>query len=1114
MGTAMISRIIDFSVNHKLAVLTLVAAASVAGWWAMVTLPLDVTPDLSDTQVIIFSHWDRSPDIVEDQVTYPIVTAMLGAPKVKTVRGFSDFGYSYVYVIFEDGTDLYWARSRTMEYLTSVMPRLPDGVKTELGPDATALGWIFQYALVDTSGKHSLADLRSYQDWYLRYYLRSVPGVAEVAPIGGYTRQYQVNLDPNRLRAYGIPVSRVVEAVRSGNNESSGRLLEFGGTEYMVRGRGYARSLEDFENIPLSVSDTGSQIRIKDVGQVVIGPDLRRGLTDLDGTGEVVSGIVVMRNQENALDVINRVKAKIKEIEPGFPPGIKIVPIYDRSELIHNTIGTVKGTILQVALTVVLIILVFLWHFPSAAIPIVTMPIAVLLAFIPFRMLGISANVMSLAGVAIAFSELVDASIVVVEQTHKKLELWEKAGRRRDSRDIVLSAIKEVAGPTFFALLVIAVSFLPVLTLEAQEGRMFRPLAYTKTLTMVVAALLAVTLDPALRLLLVRAERFHFRPQWLCRAANAVLIGRVKSEDRHPVSRRLIRVYEPVVRWTLGHRWLVIGSAVALVVATLPVFYGLGSEAMPPLDEGAILYMPTTLPGISIRQAELLLQASDRAIRQFPEVDRVLGKAGRAETATDPAPLSMLETLIVLKPRSAWRHVDTWYSSWAPEWAKRVFRHVTPDTISTDELVSQMNAALKLPGVSNSWTMPIRGRIDMLTTGIRTAVGLKIAGADLRHIQEIGGDIESLLKTVKGTRTVLAERTADGYFLDLDWDREQLARYGISVQDAQKVVENAIGGDNVSTVVVGPERYRVNVRYQRDFRSDLGALGRIPVPAAGQRQLPLSDLARITTTSGPAMIRNENGLLTGYVYVDVAGRDPESYIREANQLLRDKLKLPPGYSFAWSGQYEAMRRVKERLKLVVPVTLLLISLLLYLNTGSMAKAMIVLLAVPFSAVGAIWFLYGVGYNMSVAVWVGLIALLGIDAETGVFMLLYLDLAYDERKREGRMSSLSELREAIVHGAAKRLRPKFMTFATTCVGLFPIMWATGAGSDVMKRIAAPMVGGIFTSFVLELLVYPAIYEVWRWNTAVKKLAGAAGYESQSLVGLEAVPPSPALNVAGD
>ena len=1029
----MINRIIDFSVEHKLAVLAIIAVACIGGWWAMVTLPLDATPDLSDTQVIVFSRWDRSPDIVEDQVTYPIVTAMLGAPKVKTVRGFSDFGYSYVYVVFEDGTDLYWARSRIMEYLSSVLARLPEGVKTELGPDATALGWIFQYALVDTSGKHSLADLRSYQDWYLGYYLRSVPGVAEVAPIGGYTRQYQVNLDPNRLRAYGIPVSRVVEAVRSGNIESSGRLLEFGGTEYMVRGRGYARSIEDFENIPLSVSETGSQIRIKDAGQVVMGPDLRRGLADLDGTGEVVSGIVVMRNGENALDVINRVKAKIKEIEPGFPAGVKLVPVYDRSELIHNTIGTAKETIIEVLVTVVLIILVFLWHFPSAAIPIVTMPIAVLLAFIPFRLMGISANIMSLAGVAIAFSELVDASIVVVEQTHKKLELWQKTGRTGDCRDVVVCAIKEVAGPTFFSLLVIAVAFLPVLTLQAEAGRMFRPLAYTKTLIMVVAAVLAITLDPALRLLLTRAEHFHFRPAWLCRVANAVLVGEVKSEDSHPVSRRLIRVYEPVVRWTLHWRWLVIGAALALIIVTIPVFNHLGSEAMPPLDEGAILYMPTTLPGISIRQAQQLLQVSDKIIRQFPEVDRVLGKAGRADTATDPAPLSMLETVIILKPRVAWRHVDTWYSSWAPEWAKHVFRHVTPDTVSTEELVSQMNRALKLPGVSNSWTMPIRGRIDMLTTGIRTPVGLKIAGADLQRIQKIGAETESLLNTVKGTRTVLAERTADGYFLDLEWDREQLARYGVSVEDAQRVVENAIGGDNISTVVLGQERYQVNVRYLRDFRSDLGELGRIPVPAGGQRQLPLSDLAKISIATGPAMIRNENGLPTGYVYVDISGRDPESYISEAKRLLRDRLKLPTGYSIAWSGQYEAMQRVKERLKLVVPVTLFLICLLLYMNTGSMPKTMIVLLAVPFSAVGAIWFLYVAGYNMSVAVWVGLIALLGIDAETGVFMLLYLDLAYEEAKREGRLRSLSELREAIVHGAAKRVRPKFMTFATTCVG---------------------------------------------------------------------------------
>jgi len=1093
----MISRIIDFSVAHKLAVLSLVAVACIGGWWAMVSLPVDAIPDLGDTQVIIYSHWDRSPDILEDQVTYPIVTAMLGAPQVKSVRGFSDFGYSYVYVSFEDGTDLYWARSRIMEYLSSVLPRLPEGVKTELGPDATALGWIFQYALVDTSGKLSLAELRSYQDWYLSYYLRSVPGVAEVAPIGGYTRQYQVNLDPNRLRAYGIPVTRVVEAVRGGNYESSGRLLEFGGTEYMVRGRGYARSLQDFENIPLGVSDTGSQIRIKDVGQVVLGPDLRRGLADLDGTGEVVSGIVVMRNGENALDVIDRVKAKIKEIEPGFPKGVKVVPIYDRSELIHNTIGTVKETIVEVVITVVLIILVFLWHFPSAAIPIATMPIAVLLSFIPLRMLGISANIMSLAGIAIAFSELVDASIVVAEQTHKKLELWQKSGRPGDRRDIVLAAIKEVAGPTFFSLLVIAVSFLPVLTLQAQEGRMFRPLAFTKTLTMIIAAVLAITLDPALRVLLTSVERFDFRPEWLCRVANAVLIGEVRSEDRHPVSRRLISVYEPVVRWTLRWKWLVIGAAVALLIVTIPVFYNLGSESMPPLDEGVILYMPATLPGISIGQAAQLLQASDQIIREFPEVDRVLGKAGRAETATDPAPLSMLETVIVLKPRTAWRHVDTWYSAWSPEWAKRIFRHFQPDTISTEELVNQMNAALKIPGVNNSWTMPIRGRIDMLTTGIRTPVGLKIAGGDLQNIQQIGAEIESLLNTVKGTRTVLAERTAEGHFLDLQWNREQLARYGVSVEDAQKVVENAIGGDNISTVVLGQERYRVNVRYLRDFRSDLGALGRLPVPAGAQRQLPLSALAQISISNGPAMIRNENGLLTGYVYVDIAGRDPGSYVSEANQLLRDRLKLPAGYAITWSGQYEVMQRVKERLKLVVPGTLLLICILLYINTGSAPKTMIVLLAVPFSAVGAIWFLYLAGYNMSVAVWVGLIALLGIDAETGVFMLLYLDLAYEEAKREGRLNSLGELREAIVHGAAKRLRPKFMTFATTCVGLFPIMWGTGAGSDVMKRIAAPMVGGIFTSFVLELLLYPAIYEVWRWRSFPEALRATRGLESLEL-----------------
>jgi Cu(I)/Ag(I) efflux system membrane protein CusA/SilA len=1073
----MINRIIDFSVQHKFLVLVCAALACIGGWWSMQALPLDAMPDLSETQVIIYSRWDRSPDIIEDQVTYPIVTAMTGAPKVKTVRGVSDFGYSYVYVIFEDGTDLYWARSRALEYLSGVQSHLPEGVKAELGPDATALGWVYQYALVDTSGKHSLADLRSYQDWYLRYYLRSVPGVAEVAPVGGYTRQFQVNVDPNRLQAYGIPIRRVVEAVRSGNEEVGGRLLEFGGTEYMVRGRGYATTLEEFGNIVLDASTDGTPIRIKDVGQVVEGPELRRGVADLDGKGEVVSGIVIMRSGENALAVIDRVKQKIGDVTPSLPEGVKIVPVYDRSEFIHRAISNVNSTIFQVIVTVVLIILIFLWHFPSAAIPIVTMPVVVLASFIPFHYLGISANIMSLAGVAIAFSELVDASIVVVEQTHKKLELWEKGGRRGDYRAVILAAVKEVAGPTFFALLVIAISFLPVLTLEAQEGRMFKPLAYTKTLAMLIAAGMAITLDPALRLLLARVDRFDFRPSWLCRVANALLVGKIRREEDHAISRWMIRIYEPVVRWTLRRKWAVISGAVALVVVAVPVFLQLGSEFIPPLDEGVILYMPSTMPGISITQAQQLLQTTDGILARFPEVDRVLGKAGRAETSTDPAPLSMLETVIVLKPRSEWRHVDTWYSSWSPDFVKPLLRHITPDTISSTELVHLLDESLKVPGVTNAWTMPVRGRIDMLTTGMRTPIGLKISGADLGTVEQIGSRIESILSRVKGTRSVFAERTGTGYYLDFDWNRERLARYGLSIEDAQLAVENAIGGEDVTTAIRGRERYPVNVRYMRDFRSDLGSLQRLLVPA-GQRQIALGELAEIHASSGPAMIRDENGMLTGYVYIDLADRDPAGYIAEAGGLLREQLKLQPGYSFAWAGQYEAMTRVRQRLTRIIPITLALVVFLLYLNTRSTVKTMIILLAVPFSAVGAIFFLYMAGYNMSVGVWVGLIALLGIDAETGVYMLLYLDLAYEEAIQQGRLRNLGDLTEAIVQGAAKRLRPKFMTFATMCVGLLPILWSTGTGSEVMKRIAAPMVGGIFTSFLLELLVYPAIYAVWR------------------------------------
>lgn len=1080
----MINRIIDFSVNNRFVIFFLVVSAVIAGWWSMKNVALDAIPDLGDTQVIIYSRWDRSPDIMEDQVTYPIVTAMLGAPRVKTVRGFSDFGYSFVYVIFEDGTDIYWARSRTLEYLSGVLQTLPAGVQTELGPDATGLGWVFQYVLEDTSGKRSLADLRSLQDWYLRYHLKSVPGVAEVAPLGGFVKQYQVNLDPIRLQAYGITINRVVDAVRGSNIEVGGRLLEFGGTEYTIRGRGYAQSLQDFENIVLKASETGTPIRVKDVGLVTIGPDIRRGVSDLDGHGEAVSGIVVMRHGQNALEVIDHVKAKIKQIEPGLPEGVRIVPIYDRSELIHRSVDTLKETLIEVVLTVVFIILLFLWHIPSALIPVITLPIAVLVSFIPFRMMGVTANIMSLGGIAIAIGELVDAAIVVVEQTHKKLEIWEANGRQGDHRDVIVSAIKEVGGPSFYTLLVIAVSFLPVLALEAQEGRLFKPLAYTKTLAMLIAAVLAITLDPALRITFTRLSHFSFKRNWMSRVASTLFVGKIHPEERHPVSRFLVRLYEPVAAWALRRKAFVLLSALVLMIITVPVFFRLGAEFMPPLDEETLFYMPTTMPGISITEAGRVLQTTDRIIHQFPEVDRVLGKAGRAETSTDPAPLSMLETVVVLKPKSQWRKVATWYS-WMPDWMQVPFRHITPDRISTDELIEQMNKALKIPGLSNAWTMPIRGRIDMLTTGIRTPVGLKISGPDLSQIEEIGAQIESQLSSLKGTRSVFAERTGGGYFLDFAWNRDELARYGLTVNDAQSVVQNAIGGENVTRTIEGRERYPVNVRYLPDFRADLGALGRALVPVSGDRQIPLSQLATISPVSGPAMVRDEDGMLTGYVYVDTTGIDPQSYIHEAQEIINDVITLPAGYSIAWSGQYEAMERSHQRLLLVVPITIFLIVLLIYMNTRSWIKTSIVLLAVPFSAIGAIWFLWMLGYNMSVGVWVGMIALLGVDAETGVFMLLYLDLAYDEAKRNGRMRTLEELRAAILQGAVKRLRPKFMTMATTAIGLVPIMWSTGTGADVMKRIAAPLIGGIFTSFALELIVYPVIYEVWKWDFGLKR-----------------------------
>jgi Cu(I)/Ag(I) efflux system membrane protein CusA/SilA len=1088
----MIDQIIEFSGRNKFLVFILIGFAVAAGIYSMRTIPLDAIPDLSDTQVIVYSRWDRSPDIMEDQVTYPIVTSMLGAPKVKAVRGFSDFGYSFVYIIFEEGTDIYWARSRTLEYLSAVLQRLPQGVKTELGPDATGVGWVFQYALVDQSGKHSLAELRSLQDWFLRYQLKSVPGVAEVAPLGGFVKQYQVNVDPNRLQSYKIPIMKVVEAVRSGNNDVGGRLVEFGGTEYMVRGRGYAKSVEDIGNIVLLSSQDGVPVRVKDVGTVVLGPDIRRGIADWNGEGDVVSGIIVMRQGENALDVIERVKAKIKDLEPGLPPGVKIVTAYDRSDLILRSIENLKSTLTEEMLIVALVIFIFLWHIPSAVIPVFTIPIAIIISFIPMRMLGVSANIMSLGGIAIAIGAMVDAAIVVVEQTHKHLEEWDRTGRKKDYHRVVIDAVKEVGGPSFFALLVIAVAFLPVLTLEAQEGRLFKPLAYTKNLSMIIAAVLAITLDPAMRLLFTHMDNFQFRPLWLARVVNAVLVGKIHSEENHPISRILIRLYDPICRWSIRWKYVVIAGAIAMVAVTVPIYEKLGSEFMPPLDEGTLLYMPSTLPGISVAEAQKLMQVQNRIIKKFPEVLTVMGKSGRAETSTDPAPFSMMETIIVLKPQNEWRKVDTWYSkwTWAPSWLKGVFSHVTPEHISSDQLVEEMNAALSMPGVSNAWTMPIKARIDMLTTGVRTPVGIKVYGADLKKIEQIGTEIEGILPKVRGTRNVFAERTGGGYFLDFDWKREELARYGLSIEDVQGVLMSAVGGENVTTTIEGRERYPVNVRYLQDYRSDINRLSRVLVPVMdGKTQIPVSQLADIKLSSGPAMLRDENGMLNGYVYVDVAGRDIGSYVDEAKSIVRERVKLPAGYTLVWSGQYEAMQRVREKLTVILPLTLFLIMMLLYMNTKSVAETLLIILAVPFSAVGAIWFLYILGYNMSIGVWVGLIALLGVDAETAIFMLLYLNIAYEGAKKEGKMNSLADLQNAIHNGAVKRIRPKFMTVAVMFMGLVPIMWSTGAGADVMRRIAAPMIGGIFTSFILELVVYPAIYEVWKWNSEVKKLATA-------------------------
>jgi copper/silver efflux system protein len=1081
----MIERIIDWCARQKFVVLVFTAAVVAAGVWTLYNQPVDAIPDLSDTQVIVYSRWDRSPDIVEDQVTYPITSALLGAPRVKAIRGFSDFGFSYVYIIFEDGTDIYWARSRVLEYLSKVTPTLPPEVRTEIGPDATGVGWVYQYALVDTGGTHTLPELRSFQDWSLRYALQAVPGVAEVATVGGFQSQYQVTVDRDRLAAYGIPIMEVTAAVRNSNVESGGRLIEFSGREYMVRGRGYVKSEADLEQVVLKTDAKGTPVLLRDVARVEKGPEIRRGVADLDGLGDVVAGIVVMRHGENADRVIQRVRQKLRDLEPSLPKGVKIVSTYDRSELIEAAIGNLKHELMLEMAIVSVVILVFLWHIPSAIIPIVTIPVAVLLSFIPMYLMGINSNIMSLAGIAISIGVLVDGAIVEVENAYKKLEIWIEEGRPGDFHEVRLQALKEVGPSVFFSLLVIAIAFLPIFTLVDQEGRLFKPLAYTKNFAMAIAAVLAVTLDPAMRMLFARMDPFRFRPRPLAWLANQVLVGKYYREERHPISRILFRIYEPPARLVLRHPKTTIVVALLLVATTVPAYLQLGSEFMPPLNEGTILYMPTTLPGISVGEAQRVLQVQDRILKSFPEVERVFGKAGRAETSTDPAPFSMMETTVLLKPRSEWRFKEQWYSKWSPAWLSDfLFRRIWPEHISWDDLIAEMDTRMQIPGVTNAWTMPIRARIDMLTTGVRTPIGIKIFGADLAEIEKIGGRLETIMKDIPGTRSVFAERAAGGYFVDFVLKRDQLARYGLSVADAQSVVMSAIGGDNVTTTIEGRARYSVNVRYPRELRDNLVRLSQVLVPTPGGAQIPISQIADIRRVSGPSMIRDENGMLAGYVYVDLATSDVGGYVERAKQVVSQKLELTPGYSLVWSGQYENMLRVRERLKIVVPVTLFLIFALLYMNTRSAMKASIVMLAVPFSLIGAVWLMWILGYNISIAAWVGMIALMGLDAETGVFMLLFLDLSYDDARRKGLLRDKADLIEAIIHGAVKRVRPKMMTVAAAFMGLMPIMWSIGTGSDMMKRVVAPMVGGLATSFVLELLVYPAIYYLWKWRSEVR------------------------------
>jgi Cu(I)/Ag(I) efflux system membrane protein CusA/SilA len=1079
-----IERTIEYCARNPFIVMLLVL--SMIGWgiWSILHVPLDAIPDLSDVQVIVLTEWaGRSPDLVEDQITYPIVSSLLGAPRVKVVRGQSFFGLSFVYVIFEDGTDMYWARSRVLEYMSEVSGNLPGGVTPTLGPDATGVGWVYQYALVEKAlcpvdgvevsrqsefelerdgkrcyfdsheclaafsadpdryarnpyrveSRHNLADLRSFQDWHLKYWLESVPGVAEVATVGGFEQQYQVTADPNRLSAYRIPLRRLIEAIRAGNSDVGGRTIEFSGREYFVRGRGYISSLEDLEVIPLGADERGTPILLRDVASVQKGPDIRRGIAELDGEGEVVGGIVVMRHGENALSVIARVKERIAEAEPALPEGIEILPVYDRSELINRSIATLRRTLIEECLIVSAVIVVFLLHFPSALVAVIIIPIAVLMSFIPMGHMGLTSNIMSLGGIAIAIGAMVDAAVVLIENAHKHLERLKPGESRLEA---IIVASKQVGRPLFFSLLIITVSFMPIFTLQAQEGRLFRPLAYTKTFSMLFAAILSITLAPTLMAGFIR--------------------GRLRPEAEHPVSIRLQRLYRPWVSSLMRRRGLSVAIAVLAVASCGLIVNRIGSEFMPELNEGDILYMPVTVPGISTTEAGKLLQVQDRILRSFPEVERVFGKIGRSETATDPAPLSMVETTIMMKPESEWRPGMTW-----------------------EKLLKEMQHQLYLPGVTRGGLQwPIKTRIDMLTTGIRSPVGVKIFGPDLEMIERIGEHIESVLRGVPGTEDVYAERVTGGSFVDVIPRRADAARYGLGVEDVLALVQTGIGGMNIDATVEARERYSINVRYPRELRDDIDELMRVLVATPGGAQVPLAQLADIRVTTGPPVIRDENGSLTGWVFVYFSGRDVGSYVADAQKAVAEDVTLPTGCYLQWAGQYEYMQRMRQRLLLVVPLTLFIIVVMLYLNFRSVAETAIVMLSLPFAITGSLWALYLLGYNFSAAVWVGIIALAGVAAATGVVMIVYLDEAFHRYQSEARMRNMDDLFAAITDGAVKRVRPKVMTVMCILMGLLPLMWAHGSGAEVMRRIAAPMIGGVITSTILTLEIVPAIYSFWR------------------------------------